>query len=92
MTKLKLMVEDALHFEDHTTIAMCQSNMNELSLFPGDVVLLKGKKTKSTLATVQPDESALSSQILMNKVVRSNLRFALFRHNPSSSLTYCAEF
>jgi len=51
--------------------------MEELGLFNGDTVLLKGKKAKKTVAVVNTDENISENKIKMTKVVRSNLRIRL---------------
>jgi transitional endoplasmic reticulum ATPase len=51
--------------------------MEELNLFRGDNVLLKGKKRKDTVCIVLADENLEDSKIRLNKVVRKNLRVRL---------------
>jgi transitional endoplasmic reticulum ATPase len=53
---------------------MKKQKMEALGLFNGDTVLLKGKKRKTTVATVNTDESVSDNRVRMTKVVRSNLR------------------
>ncbi|CAM0880460.1 unnamed protein product [Alopecurus aequalis] len=48
--------------------------MERLSIFHGDVVLLKGKRRRSTVCMAFPDDTCEEHKIKMNKVVRSNLR------------------
>ena len=50
--------------------------MDELKIFKGDAVILRGKKRKETVAIALPNEEAGAEDghILMNKVVRKNLR------------------
>lgn len=75
MTQLKLLVEDS-SLDDAAAVAVSRGLMQSLKLFPGDLVLLRGKKRKTTIAAVVPDDNLeLESQILMSKVVRSNLRY-----------------
>lgn len=47
--------------------------MDELQLFRGDTVLLKGKRRKETVCIVLFDESCPDERIRMNRVVRANL-------------------
>jgi transitional endoplasmic reticulum ATPase len=68
-----LLVDDSTT-DDHSTIALHPDKMEELKLFTGDIVLLKGKKRKSTIAVVVSDENVDVSKVQMTKVVRSNLR------------------
>ena len=49
----------------------------ELKLFRGDTVLIKGKKKHDTVCVAIADENTADGKILMNKVVRRNLRVRL---------------
>merc|ERR1712151_678911 len=49
----------------------------ELNLFRGDNVLIKGKKRKDTVCIVLADDNLEDSKIRLNKVVRKNLRVRL---------------
>jgi transitional endoplasmic reticulum ATPase len=51
--------------------------MDELQLFRGDTVLLKGKRRKKTVCIVLSDPNCPDEKILMNRVVRNNLRVRL---------------
>lgn len=51
--------------------------MDELDLFKGDTVVLKGKRKKDTVCIVLSDDEIANDRIRMNKVVRSNLRVRL---------------
>ena len=52
--------------------------MEELQLFRGDTVILKGKRKKETVCIVlSNDESTNNDKIGMNRVVRQNLRVRL---------------
>ena len=50
--------------------------MNELKLFKGAPVLLKGKKREETVAVPIPDKLD-NEKIRLNKVIRKNLRIKL---------------
>jgi transitional endoplasmic reticulum ATPase len=71
-----LLVEDALT-DDHSSIAISSSKMDELGLFSGDTVLIKGKKRKETVAVVNSDDNVPTNGIRMTKVLRSNIRVRL---------------
>jgi hypothetical protein len=71
-----LLVDDA-HCEDHSSVAMNPAKMEELGLFLGDLVLLKGKKKMSTIALVQSDDKVSISKIKMSKQARGNLQLRL---------------
>lgn len=68
-----LLVDDATT-DDHSTISMSPVKMEELGLFSGDTVLLKGKKRKTTVAVVYSDDDISDSKVKMTKVTRSNIR------------------
>eukprot|EP01026_Neomeris_dumetosa_P008537 TRINITY_DN1273_c1_g1_i2.p1 TRINITY_DN1273_c1_g1~~TRINITY_DN1273_c1_g1_i2.p1 ORF type:complete len:863 (-),score=173.49 TRINITY_DN1273_c1_g1_i2:236-2509(-) len=51
--------------------------MEELQLFRGDTVLLKGKKRRDTVCIVLSDDTCEEAKIRINKVVRKNLRVRL---------------
>jgi transitional endoplasmic reticulum ATPase len=56
---------------------MTQKKMDELKIFKGDTVLLKGKKRKDTVCialAVEDNDELPDDKIRMNKVVRHNLR------------------
>ncbi|CAF4005703.1 unnamed protein product, partial [Rotaria sp. Silwood1] len=48
--------------------------MDELLLFRGDTVLLKGKKRHETICIILADDTCPNDYIRMNRVVRNNLR------------------
>merc|ERR1719512_345607 len=72
----RLVVEEALN-DDNSVISLSQAKMEELNLFRGDNVLIKGKKRKDTVCIVLADDNLDDSKIRMNKVVRKNLRVRL---------------
>merc|ERR1711865_527404 len=72
----RLVVEEALN-DDNSVISLSQGKMEELNLFRGDNVLIKGKKRKDTVCIVLADEALDDGKIRMNKVVRKNLRVRL---------------
>merc|ERR1719473_832562 len=72
----RLVVEEALN-DDNSVLALSQAKMEELNLFRGDNVLVKGKKRKDTVCIVLADENLEDSKIRLNKVVRKNLRVRL---------------
>ena len=58
-------------------VCLSAAKMEELELFKGDTVLLKGKKGKTTVCIVLIDEDCDNANIKINKVVRKNLRVRL---------------
>ena len=72
----RLIVEETAN-DDNSCVSLSQSKMDELGLFKGDTVLLKGKKRKETVCIVLSDETVSNEKIRMNRVVRNNLRIRL---------------
>ncbi|KAK3033498.1 hypothetical protein RJ639_032727 [Escallonia herrerae] len=72
----RLVVDEAIN-DDNSVVSMHPSKMDELQLFRGDTVLVKGKKRKDTICIVLSDEQCEEPKIRMNKVVRANLRVRL---------------
>ncbi|XP_059096932.1 transitional endoplasmic reticulum ATPase-like isoform X1 [Tigriopus californicus] len=72
----RLIVEDATT-DDNTVVGLSQKKMDELNLFRGDTVLLKGKKRKETACIVLQDETVTDEKVRMHRVVRNNLRVRL---------------
>ena len=72
----RLLVEDAVN-DDNSVVAISLAKMDELQLFRGDTVLLKGKKRKETTCIVLSDETISDEKIRINRVVRNNLRVRL---------------
>jgi len=48
--------------------------MDELDLFRGDTVMIKGKRKRDTVCIALTDDTVPNEKIRMNKVVRNNLR------------------
>ena len=63
----RLVVDDTTN-DDNSVVCLSPAKMEELQLFRGDTVLLKGKKGKDTVCIVLSDESADDANIKMNKV------------------------
>ena len=72
----RLVVDDSTN-DDNSVVSLSADKMEELQLFRGDTVMLKGKKGKETVCICLVDEECEDSQIRMNKVVRKNLRIRL---------------
>ena len=68
----RVLVEDAAN-DDNSVVALSQAKMDELQLFRGDTVLLKGKKRKQTVCIVLSDENITDDKIRMNRVVSVQL-------------------
>ncbi len=68
----KLMVDDI--DVDNSVVILSSKRMEELNLFKGDTVLLKGKKNHTTVCiAMSKDEQIEDNTIRLNKTVRKNL-------------------
>uniref|UniRef100_A0A1I7UR41 vesicle-fusing ATPase n=1 Tax=Caenorhabditis tropicalis TaxID=1561998 RepID=A0A1I7UR41_9PELO len=63
--------------DDNSMVCLSQAKMDELGLFRGDSVILKGKKRRETVSIVLNADNCANDKIKMNKVVRNNLRSRL---------------
>ncbi len=67
-----------MHALDCNTALVCvQAKMDELSLFRGDTVMLKGKRRKETVCIVLSDDNCANEKIRLNRTIRNNLRVRL---------------
>ncbi len=66
----RLIVDEARN-DDNSVICLTAKKMDELQLFRGDTVLIKGKKGKDTVCIVlaDEDESSNDANVRMNKVI-----------------------
>ena len=71
-----LFADEAVN-DDNSVVALSPAKMEELQLFRGDTVLVKGKKRKDTVCIVLADDACDDGKVRMNKVVRKNLRVRL---------------
>jgi len=72
----RLLVEEAIN-EDNSVVSLSQPKMDELQLFRGDTVLLKGKRRRESVCIVLSDDTAADDKIRINRCVRNNLRVRL---------------
>jgi transitional endoplasmic reticulum ATPase len=63
----RLIVDDALN-DDNSVVCLSPAKMEELKLFRGDTVLLKGKKGRDTVCIVLSSDDTEDVNIRMNKV------------------------
>ena len=68
----RLVVDDTTH-DDNSIIKLHPDKLEELGFFRGEIVIIKGKRRKETLAIAIPDESCEKGKVQMNKVIRKNL-------------------
>jgi transitional endoplasmic reticulum ATPase len=81
----RLIVDEARN-DDNSVVCLSPAKMEELNLFRGDTVLLKGKKGKDTVCIVLADEETEDVNIRMNKVSPQPVR------DLSETLTYSSLF
>jgi len=72
----RLLVDEASN-DDNSVVALSLATMEELQLFRGDTVLLKGKRRKDTVCIVLADDTCEPGKIRMNKTIRKNLKVRL---------------
>ena len=82
----RLIVDEAAN-DDNSVVALSQSKMDELELFRGDSVLLKGKKRKETVCIVLSDDTISNDRIRMNRYYFLDL-FMTFLCSQSSVILY----
>ncbi|XP_037438233.1 cell division cycle protein 48 homolog [Triticum dicoccoides] len=70
----RLVVEEAATNDDNSVCTLHPATMDKLSIFKGDIVLLKGKRRHSTVCMALPDDTCEGHKMRINKVARSNLR------------------
>jgi transitional endoplasmic reticulum ATPase len=73
----RLIVDDSHGDGDNSCVMLSMAKMEELGLFRGDTVLIKGKKKHDTICIAIADEQTDDNKIRINKVVRKNLRIKL---------------
>ncbi|XP_059186614.1 transitional endoplasmic reticulum ATPase [Centropristis striata] len=72
----RLIVDEALN-EDNSIVSLSQNKTEELQLFRGDTVLLRGRKRREAVCIVLTDDTCSLERIRMNRVTRNNLRVRL---------------
>uniref|UniRef100_A0A1I7UG09 vesicle-fusing ATPase n=2 Tax=Caenorhabditis tropicalis TaxID=1561998 RepID=A0A1I7UG09_9PELO len=85
------LIVDQSEQDDNSVISVSQAKMDELGLFRGDAVILKGKKRKESVAIIVSDESCPNEKVRMNRVIRNNLRIRLgdvVSITPAPNLSY----
>jgi len=73
----RLVVDDVKGDGDNSCVLLSMAKMEELNLFRGDSVLIRGKKRHDTIAVAIADEETDDNKIRINKVIRKNLRVKL---------------
>lgn len=62
---------------DNSCVLLSMAKMEELGLFRGDSVLIRGKKRRETVCIAIANEQTDDTKIRINKVIRKNLRVKL---------------
>ncbi len=62
---------------DNSCVLLNPSKLEELNLFRGDTVIVKGKKKHDTVCIAIEDDTIPHNAVRMNKVIRKNLRVRL---------------
>ncbi|RNE98662.1 cell division control protein 48-like protein E [Trypanosoma rangeli] len=68
------LITDDFQSDDNSLVMMHPKRMEELNIFRGDTVMIKGKKHRSTICIAMEDEECLEARIKINKVTRRNIR------------------
>jgi transitional endoplasmic reticulum ATPase len=72
-TPNRLAVDD-MQDGDNSVVALHPETLESLSVFNGEMVLIRGKLRRDTVCVVVADPACDKSRVRMNKVIRSNLR------------------
>jgi len=72
----RLIVEDAVN-DDNSVVSLSQAKMDELDLFRGDTVMVRGRRRRDTVCIALTDDNLQDGYVRMNRVVRTNLRVRL---------------
>ena len=65
-------MEDAIN-DDNSVVALSQEKMDELEMFRGDTVFVKGNKNHETVCIVLVDGTCQNECVRMNQVVQNNV-------------------
>lgn len=71
------LVVDESHNDDSSIVSLSQDKTDELQLFRGDTVVLRGKKRRQTVCIVLTEDTCGDDRIRVNRVTRNNLRVRL---------------
>ena len=72
-----VLVDEALSDEDPSAVHLSAMKMEELDIFHGDTVVIRGKKRKETMCCAYRDNTVTDNEIRMNRGTRSDLRVRL---------------
>ena len=83
----RLKVEDAAN-DDNSVVGLSQEKMDELKMFRGDTVFIKGNKNHETVCIVLADDTCQNECVRMNQVVQNNVGV---RSNDFVSIRRCQD-
>lgn len=72
----RLFVEESPQ-DDNSTVLITPAKLEQLEIFQGDTVLIKGKRSKEHVCVAMPAEEGEDFKICMNSNVRKNLKVKL---------------
>lgn len=73
----RLLIDDSLN-DDNSVALIHPEKMEELGLFNGTTIILKGKLRKTTICiAISSDECKSKEKILINRVIRNNIRLKI---------------
>lgn len=75
--KLHKLIADETTNDDNSVALMHPTRMQQLNIFRGDTILIKGKKNKSTACLALEDPSCQENSIKISKISRRNIRILL---------------
>lgn len=73
----RLTVDDCPGVDDSSVVFMNPKRLTELGIDADSIIEIKGKRQKSTIGVVIPNEEVAEDNIQMNKIVRKNIRVRL---------------
>lgn len=59
---------------DNSCILLSSEKMEELNLFRGDTILVRGKRRKETVCIAIANDNTENSKVRMNKTIRKNIK------------------
>ncbi|XP_049848480.1 transitional endoplasmic reticulum ATPase-like [Schistocerca gregaria] len=87
-TRNRFTVDDYTTSDDNSVVCFNSSQMEEIGLYRGETVLIRGKLRRDTVCIALPSDNVERGKIRMNKIVRTNLRV---RFGDIVSVTSCSE-
>ena len=73
----RLIVDEMTNGDDMSLVYMNRERMEELNIFEGDSILIKGKRKRTTVCVALPDDDLPQGKIRLHRMVRYNLKVKL---------------